>query len=718
MKKRIYGLVFVVFIGFLSGVGAYTKTTEADEVNGSSPALSSTVPDDSKAKKPSSFPTTSQSSSKIIESERSPQTSIPASISQNSETKKATNEVSTSEKSTTSIVESTTAQTPQERIDTSWSNGNWLMSIAGKYASSYGSDDVFLSNQKKTWSFEYLGLDIDAYRINSGDESLRIFWNKLKRVHGTNRNSKEAYWKFEKVSGGVKITNVAYPSKCLSVTQEGYGGMITFSNWKSLSSQIWTFSQSDYNYSQKVFYVPVNTTEVIDSGSVEGDIIWYCNGSKVAEGEKLYITPTSDNLSVRKFTAKRGDEEVRSVYVIPVRYNFVNQSDFSQYIDINSPVKSWVLPEDLTIPETVSRYNESNETFGNYRISSINESAFKGLAIKKITFGEHLDYICDSAFASSALEEIKNISSGTWLSNNAFVGTHIRSVVTDDPEKFARNTSEKVFNNYRNQKLTVWKKGGKQTFTTSYGSEVLTSYNLQEKANLSLSLKVSYPEGTQLRYPLDDTTTSFKDAKDCWQSYHTFQWYKDGARLVNQTSPMLELSSLKAADSGTYYATVDGQRVEEGKNINIKVKAENTTPSSPEPVNPDSWINVSVPISLEFHSSSDDYAKIESNPEKVVNHSGRAVKILVSHLNNRSDLEGIESLKLRASKGNSIDLKSFEEGKEVELVTLGSVANSTKNSSVSIEGVVDSREKQVAKKYKMNLVLKFQPLKQNGQPYS
>ncbi|WP_190289015.1 leucine-rich repeat protein [Lactococcus kimchii] len=662
--------------------------------------------------KNSSTLSTSQSSAKNLEPEK-------PSVSSTTSTSKTISKSSETKESTASSVESksTTTQALPETRDASFAGNGWLMSIGRNFAGNSGDKDVSLLDRKTSWNFEYLGSDIDAYRISEGDESLRIFWGKLKRVSGNNRNSREAYWKFVRVAGGVKIQNVAYSSDCLSVTYEGYGGQVTFSGWKNLSSQIWNLSKSNYDYAQKIFYVPVNTKKAIDSGNANGGTVWYSNNSKVEEGELLHLTPISDDLSLKEYVAKRGDEEIRRVYVIPVQYNFVNQVNFSKYIDINSPVKSWVLPEELTIPASVLRYNEDTELFEKYRISSINDKAFEGASIKKVTFDDKLDYIRPRAFASSALEAIKNISSGTWLSKEAFTGTHIRDIVTDDPEKFARNTSETVFNNYKNQKMTVWKKGGKQTFTSSYGSEVLSSYNLHEKANLSLSLNVSYPEGTQLRYPLDELTTSFKDAEDCWQSYHTYQWYKDGVKLANQNTPMLKLTSLKAADSGSYYAMVDGQRVEEGKDIKVKVKVDNTNPSSPEPANPDSWINVSLPVNLEFHSASNDYAKIEGKPEKFVNHSGRGVKIVVSSISGQGDFKGIENLSLSALKGSSVDLKNFENGKEVELVTLGNVTSSTNSSLININGSIDTHVKQVSK-HRMNLVLKFRPLNQNGKPYS
>lgn len=722
MMRRVKIMSLVVLIGFVSDGVVYTQCTKTEMLEKNqvaqdvpaTPTSGTTVSEPTRGDsemKSSSTLSTSQSSAKNLEPEK-------PSVSSTTSTSKTISKSSETKESTASSVESksTTTQALPETRDTSFAGNGWLMSIQGWYVGNSGSDGVSLLGQKISWNFEYVG-DVDAYRISEGGESLRIFWGKLKRVSGDNRNSREAYWKFIRVSGGVKIQNVAYPSKCLSVTSETYGGRVTFSDWKSLSSQIWNLSKSDYNYAQKVFYVPVNTTEVIDSGNANGGTVWYSNNSKVEEGEKLHLTPTSDDLSLKEYVAKRGDEEIRRVYVIPVQYNFVNQVNFSKYVDINSPVKSWALPEELTVPASVLRYNEDTELFEKYRISSINDGAFKGASIKKVTFDDKLDYIRPQAFASSALEVIKNISSGTWLSKEAFTGTHIGDIVTDDPEKFARNTPETVFNNYKNQKITVWKKGGKQTFTSSYGSEVLSSYNLHEKANLSLSLNVSYPEGTQLRYPLDESTTSFKDAKDCWQSYHTYQWYKDGVKLVNQNTPMLKLTSLKAADSGSYYAMVDGQRVEEGKDIKVKVKVDNTNPSAPEPANPDSWINVSLPVNLEFHSASNDFAKIEGKSEKFVNHSGRGVKIVVSSISGQADFKGIENLNLSALKGSSVDLKNFENGKEVELVTLGNVTSSTNSSLVNIDGSIDTHVKQVSK-HRMNLVLKFRPLNQNGKPYS
>jgi hypothetical protein len=585
-----------------------------------------------------------------------------------------------------------------------------------------GSDLVGLLSSG-SWTFKYTGSADDAFYItNDGGMFLTHSGTTIKRGTSATRNSE---WRVIKISAGYKIMSVDSPSYCISWSGNGDGNgnnSVVGAVFKGSDNQIWSITSVDTNYAKKVFYVPVNTKEVIGSGSGSGSITWYSGNSIVGTGTDLTVLPTVNDTTPKRYIAKRGDEVLRDVWVVPEKYTFSNQNDYSHTITLLSPVKTWSVPKELQLPAKTYRWNDTAETLEPYTISTIGNSAFANSAIEKVKFPKEVDRIENLAFTNcSKLKTIEYLSSDVICGINIFKDTIIGDITTDDPARLSARLDSKALGNYKGKKLVIWKEGDIQGYSTAYTSNVTSDNTFSEGDELSLAFNVTYPLATYLRTPLDSDTTTFKSSVDNWQDYHTYQWYKDGEVLDGQISPNLKLSSLKTTDSGSYYATVDGQTVEGDKKINVKVKVDNTNPKAPEPSNPDSWINVELPAHMEFHSTSQsNYSQIQGRREQIINHSGRPVRIDVSGIKLQqggNGTNGIKSLKLNATRGEDVDLKNFESGKESRLVVLGNSVSSTNTSLVSIEGSVNTDTKKF-RKYELGLTLKFIPLKQDGNPYS
>lgn len=149
---------------------------------------------------------------------------------------------------------------------------------------------------------------------------------------------------------------------------------------------------------------------------------------------------------------------------------------------------------------------------------------------------------------------------------------------------------------------------------------------------------------------------------------------------------------------------------------------DNTDPNSPEPSNPDAWLNIQVPTSMAFYSTAaSNYEKIDGEAGTIKNLSGRPVKVEVASFTGKN-LTGVSALSLKAegSNGKEINLKNFVSG---ELITLdGKDTTATPfvgeaTSKLAIGGQVDKTVKG-SHKSENKLEFKFTPLNPSGQPIS
>lgn len=101
-----------------------------------------------------------------------------------------------------------------------------------------------------------------------------------------------------------------------------------------------------------------------------------------------------------------------------------------------------------------------------------------------------------------------------------------------------------------------------------YSEEVQTSYEVIKGEEVSLSVADAEK---QYRYITlwDEKGTSIEGG-DWLEIPPTYEWYKDGVLLEEQTEQTLSLKQMKPSDVGTYYVVVNGQKLED---IRIDMKA-------------------------------------------------------------------------------------------------------------------------------------------------
>lgn len=153
---------------------------------------------------------------------------------------------------------------------------------------------------------------------------------------------------------------------------------------------------------------------------------------------------------------------------------------------------------------------------------------------------------------------------------------------------------------------------------------------------------------------------------------------------------------------------------------------DNTDPNSPNPPNPEEWINVELPIELDFHSTeSSNHQKIEGNIAHVRNLSGRPIRISTVSFTDASGasakLDGIKSLYLDSGIGYKPDLVPLHPDFLVNLGTINPDGqegpfNEPAETTLQIKGEVDPSN-QSYKESKYILELKITPMEKNGQDF-
>lgn len=142
--------------------------------------------------------------------------------------------------------------------------------------------------------------------------------------------------------------------------------------------------------------------------------------------------------------------------------------------------------------------------------------------------------------------------------------------------------------------------------------------------------------------------------------------------------------------------------------INFEIeKFDNTDASSPEPPKSDMWINVTVPTSMEFHSTDGSGHTEIDGSGTITNNSGRPLKVEVSQFSSNS-LAGVKTLELNGKSLFNLSTPAL----------IGTI-DSTPNFDIlplNITGTVDS-SLQKQEKSSNTLELKFTALKADESPY-
>ncbi|MBP6984845.1 MAG: hypothetical protein WAZ33_07230 [Lactococcus raffinolactis] len=190
------------------------------------------------------------------------------------------------------------------------------------------------------------------------------------------------------------------------------------------------------------------------------------------------------------------------------------------------------------------------------------------------------------------------------------------------------------------------------------------------------------------------------------------------------------LASAEVIDNGNGTLTIDNSNGTSDSSASVKVLGQvgfdNTNPKSPDPKDPNTWLNIDIPTKMVFASTeASGFKDIEGDAGKLVNRSGRPVEVSVADYvavsGGVADTKGIASLTLTGGVTTpSFDLRNFKSG---ILTVLDSPQAAGQNAPIagksevklSLSGKVDPSLKKV---HMLNnqIELKFKALDKDGKP--
>lgn len=197
---------------------------------------------------------------------------------------------------------------------------------------------------------------------------------------------------------------------------------------------------------------------------------------------------------------------------------------------------------------------------------------------------------------------------------------------------------------------------------------------------------------------------------------------------MSATVASAEVTEIKDNNGNVVAINIDNSDGETKNTAEIKVEGQvgfdNTNPDSPDPLNPNLWLNVNVPTEMAFNSTDQsDHKDITGIAGKIENKSARPVKVDAISFNDgtaakgNAVLTGVSALDLVPSTaGTKIDLKAWSKiapATAFNLVTLDSPNVNGQNKPIS--GVSDvtlnitgSVEASLEKHVESHNVLEFQ----------
>jgi hypothetical protein len=190
------------------------------------------------------------------------------------------------------------------------------------------------------------------------------------------------------------------------------------------------------------------------------------------------------------------------------------------------------------------------------------------------------------------------------------------------------------------------------------------------------------------------------------------------------------LASAEVIDNGNGTLTIDNSNGTSDSSASVKVLGQvgfdNTNPKSPDPKDPNTWLNIDIPTKMVFASTeASGFKDIEGDAGKLVNRSGRPVEVSVADYvavsGGVADTKGIASLTLTGGVTTpSFDLRNFKSG---ILTVLDSPQAAGQNAPIagksevklSLSGKVDPSLKKI---HMLNnqIELKFKALDKDGKP--
>ena len=385
---------------------------------------------------------------------------------------------------------------------------------------------------------------------------------------------------------------------------------------------------------------------------------------------------------------------------VPVTYELGNSINLLGYND--DRVATFSLNDGAT--KVTATYNHAKGKTAIHRSFSDTYYSFEHFWQKTITSGALNTQIPDYAFSAKGIELLSKL--------DRFGGYRSLDVSSGDVIKIKHKEPGRRFQNYMNSVSQGATSRNEVYFEIARDGYRELNLNKLSSKVVKVKWQATTVEMDEVLQQLVDIST-YPNLKIVG-----YTQYPDTSKTGKQAGKIKVEETLISGKkaSYTYDITLDAQPFD------------NTDPDSHDPKDPNMWLNVEVPLEMDFHSTENSkHQKIEGSVGKVKNHSGRPVQVTVKGFTNASggnaDTLGVASLILNGDAlPTPIDLKHFSTTPQ-HLIDLQSPAKSGQNVNLSgvseinlsISGtVVSDLKTQHHSTNKFELL--FTPLDKDGQP--
>ena len=385
---------------------------------------------------------------------------------------------------------------------------------------------------------------------------------------------------------------------------------------------------------------------------------------------------------------------------VPVTYELGNSINLLGYND--DRVATFSLNDGAT--KVTATYNHAKGKTAIHRSFSDTYYSFEHFWQKTITSGALNTQIPDYAFSAKGIELLSKL--------DRFGGYRSLDVSSGDVIKIKHKEPGRRFQNYMN--------------SVSQGATSRNEVYFEIARDGYRELNLNKLSSKVVKVKWQATTVEMDEVLQQLVDISTYP----NLKIVGYTQyPDTSKTGKQAGKIKVEETLISGKKASYTYDITLDVQPfDNTDPDSHDPKDPNMWLNVEVPLEMDFHSTENSkHQKIEGSVGKVKNHSGRPVQVTVKGFTNASggkaDTLGIDSFVLKGDVlSTPIDLKHFSATPQ-HLIDLQSPAKSGQNVTLSgvsevnlsISGTAVSNLK--AQHHSTNkFELLFTPLDKDGNP--